>query len=152
MMQIIMLNSIINNLNTKKTYFIILVSILSCISVFSQENNNSEFKPSGKPYAKIFSNFHSGLSENNNNSEFQIARAYLGYLYNLSTNFSTKIVFDIGNPTNSSKYERIAYVKNAYLTYNKNKLSVNFGLIVKIQRFPVLRLLGVKISEIVNSK
>ena len=111
----------------KKNILILSLNLFLCINLTAQENVNSEFKPSGKPYAKIFTNFHNGLSENNNNSEFQIKRAYLGYLYDLSTNFSTKIVFDIGNPTNSSKYERTAYVKNAYLTYHKNKLSVNFS-------------------------
>jgi len=113
----------------KKTILILFIAALLPISIFSQENSISKYAPFATPFAKVFSNFHSGLSEDNNSSAFQITRAYLGSYFTLSENFKFKVNFDIGNPSNSSKYERTAYVKNAYLNYHKGKLAVNFGLI-----------------------
>ncbi len=97
--------------------------------IFSQDSISTDiFKPSGKAFAKIFTNFHSDFYEDDNSSAFEITRGYFGYKYDLSKNFSTKICLDIGNPE-IGKYEQIAYLKNALLSYKANKLTVNFGLI-----------------------
>ena len=52
----------------------------------------------GQPSAKVFSNFNYNLSDKDNNFKaFEVNRAYLGYSYALSDEFTTKITFDIGN-------------------------------------------------------
>ena len=83
--------------------------------VFSQKNND-EFVPSGKPSAKIFSNYHSTFSDKENFNAFEITRSYFGYSYQMSKNISAKVTFDVGNPA-SGKYEQIAFLKNALINY-----------------------------------
>ncbi|MEA3496657.1 MAG: hypothetical protein U9R42_11540 [Bacteroidota bacterium] len=96
-------------------------------AVFSQINND-DFKPSGKAFAKIFSNFHSSFSDKENFNTFEITRSYFGYSYQMSKNISAKVTLDVGNPA-SGKYEQIAFLKNALINYDDDKFSVNFGLI-----------------------
>jgi len=98
----------------------------------SAQNEKESFKPSGKVFVKIFSNYHSTFSDGTSVSAFELDRAYLGYDFNLSENFSGKINFDIGNP-GVGKLEMTAYIKNAYLNYTKNNFSVMFGMIPTTQ-------------------
>lgn len=93
---------------------------------------DSDFEPSKSVFAKINSNFHIGLTNCDHNSAFEITRAYLGYRHNFDTHFSATIKLDIGSPNDDSQYSllrRYAYFKTAALTYKKNKLTINFGLI-----------------------
>ncbi|HAN17663.1 MAG: hypothetical protein A2X13_03455 [Bacteroidetes bacterium GWC2_33_15] len=101
--------------------------ILSATVLMAQETTG-EFKPGGKPAVTIFSNAHTVFVDETNTSAFELQRAYLGYEYAFSTNFSTKILFDVGNPE-SGKLQMTAYVKNALLNYKTDKLNINFGLI-----------------------
>lgn len=89
------------------------------------KKEKKEFKPSGKPFAKVFSNFHTDF----HSSAFQITRAYLGYKYKISENFSTKITLDVGNPKNGSALEQTVFLKIAAVTYKKDNLAIDFGLI-----------------------
>jgi len=94
-----------------------------------------EFKPSGSPYAKIYSNFHDGLD--GESAAFQITRAYFGYKYNMSENFSGHVLLDVGTPTfrindtvsTTSSLHLTAYLKAAELIYKKGNLQFNFGMI-----------------------
>lgn len=104
----------------------LLVLITLSISIFAQ--NSSEFKPSGKPIIKIFSNYHTTFSDGEASNAFELKRAYFGYDYAFSKNFSAKIVFDVGNP-GVGKLQMTAFLKNAYLKYKYQKLTINFGLI-----------------------
>ena len=85
------------------------------------KEGEEEFKPSGSPFVKIYSNFHTDLTEDNQSSAFEITRAYLGYKYKMSKHFSAKTNLDIGNPKNGSVLEHTAYIKIAALTYNIKK-------------------------------
>ncbi len=110
-----------------KITLFLLIGINACI--FSQdENSNDDFKPSGKPFAKIYTNFHSNFSDDGNTSAFEVTRAYFGYKYNLSKNFSAKINLDIDNPK-AGNLEKIAYLKYAMVTYKTDKFLIDFGLI-----------------------
>jgi len=104
---------------------IFLIAIL-LISLTTQAQEEA-FTPSGKPFIRVFSNFHTDMAGGSSASEFEIKRAYLGYQYNLSKEFSGKVNFDIGNPK-AGGHEMAAYVKNAYIAYDKGKLGVEFGL------------------------
>lgn len=84
----------------------------------------------GEVYGKVFSNFHHSI-QGEADKAFEIKRAYLGYDHYIDKNFSGHIKLDIGSPDDQSAYallKRYAYFKNAYLKYQKNKLTVNFGL------------------------
>lgn len=101
---------------------------MACIatSLFAQEKET--FQPSGKVFMTVFSNFNTTISDGTSTSAFALERAYLGYEYNLSPNFSGKLNFDVGNP-GVGKLEMTAYIKNAYIQYKTGGLSVQFGLI-----------------------
>ncbi|MEA3504176.1 MAG: hypothetical protein U9R32_03165 [Bacteroidota bacterium] len=108
-----------------------LVSLLTIIlltaNVYSQKKEET-FKASGKPFAKVFTNYHSTFSDGGNHNVFEIQRAYLGYAYTLSKKFSGKVNIDVGNP-GVGKLDMTAYLKNAYVQYNDGRLTTKFGLI-----------------------
>lgn len=110
-------------------FFTLMIS-----SVFSSfaTNDTVKFKPSGKPFAKIYSNYHSGTNQQSDNNGFEISRAYLGYGYNFTSNWSANATLDVGNPK-AGGLEMTAYLKNASLTYEKNKILFRFGMITMLQ-------------------
>ncbi len=110
-----------------KKLFIVTALILFGLNSFSQEK--SIFVPSGSPTFKIFSNYHSTFSDGKVFNAFEITRAYLGYEHNFSENWSGSVIFDVGDPEDGGKHEMSAYVKIASLSYEKEALTVDFGLI-----------------------
>jgi len=104
-----------------------LVLILLISNAYSQENQN-EFTPSGKPFIKVFSNYHSSFTDNDVHSAFEIQRAYMGYAFKMSKNISGKVSLDVGNP-GVGKLKMTAYLKNAYFQYKNEGLTTRFGLI-----------------------
>ncbi len=114
----------------KKIAITFILALLVSNIAFTQ--NNEEFKPNGKASVKIFTNFHSTFSDGESQQAFEITRAYFGYGYKFSKNFSGKITLDVGNP-GVGGLQMTAYLKNAMLTYKQNGLTVNFGLIGLVQ-------------------
>jgi hypothetical protein len=112
----------------KGIYINLLLVITSIITTLGQESEDSEFKPSGSPFARIYTNFNTQVSEGENETAFEITRAYLGYEYNFSSNFSAKINLDFGDPE-LGKFQHVAYLKYAYLNYMNRNLSIYFGMI-----------------------
>ena len=113
----------------KKLSFILIALLLFGFSAKAQESTNEDFVPSGSPFVKIFSNAHSTFIDGDNTSAFELQRAYFGYSYSFSENFSTKLTLDVGDPQDGGKLHMTAYLKNAALQYQKGNLKVNFGLI-----------------------
>jgi hypothetical protein len=98
----------------------------------AQDDSTTVQYPSTKPIVKIYSNFHTGLNKNDLSTAFEIRRVYLGYKYQLDDNFSGEVKLDVGSPNDESSFSRLrryAYFKTANLQYNKNKLTIKFGLI-----------------------
>ncbi len=87
-----------------------------------------KFKPSGKPEALVFTNFNSSFSGDKNINRFEITRAYFGYGYNFSPFWSGRVVFDVANP-GVGKFQLTALLKFGYLQFQKNNLTVKFGMI-----------------------
>ncbi len=110
----------------KLTFTAIL--LLTTVINAQETTTTEEFVPSGKPAVKIFSNAHTTFVDGDNTSAFEIKRAYFGYKYSFSENFSTKITLDVGDPA-VGKLQMTAFLKNAALIYKKDKLTANFGLI-----------------------
>lgn len=114
-----------------KYYVFVLAILLATFNGFSQEKAE-EFKPSGKPFMKIYTNYHSTFSDGETTKAFELTRFYLGYEYNFSKNLSAKANIDVGDPA-AGKHQMAAFVKNAYLKYKTGNLTVNFGLIATTQ-------------------
>ncbi len=106
----------------------VVTLVMFCVTGMAKSQTNEEFKPGGKPFMKIFSNYHTTFSGGESASAFELTRVYLGYDYQFSKKFSAKANIDVGNPGNGS-FEMTAYVKNAYIRYEEDKLAVYFGLI-----------------------
>ena len=107
----------------KKLILTVIVIAMFIGAVNAQSKDaGGEFKSFGKPFVKIFTNYHSSFYDGENANVFEISRAYFGYEYNFSKEFSGKLTLDVGNPGTGS-LQQTAYLKTAYLQYNKNRLS-----------------------------
>ena len=115
-----------------KTKFI-LAGILACIGITAQAQDAKVEEPKGKAIVQVFGNFHSGFGETNNDRGFELERSYLGYEYKLVDGLSVKGVMDIGKSSDVSDYQRIAYIKNAMVSWKKGNFTLNGGLISTTQ-------------------
>ena len=112
----------------KQFKYYVLIVILAMVSTKLSAQDEEEFKPHGKPVIKTFANYHSIFTDGETKNAFNITRAYVGYQYTFSKNFSAKVVMDFGDPA-FGKFQLTAYLKNAYLKYNYNNQTVSLGMI-----------------------
>ncbi len=118
----------------KKRFLFSTLSLLLLISFTcrSQDGGEVGFKPHGKPILKVFTNFHTSITNDADEAGFEIRRAYFGYKYYLSPNYEISVKLDIGSPNDASEYSlnrRFAYFKNAYIKYTWKELKTQFGII-----------------------
>ena len=113
---------------------LLLIKLLFFATLGLFANNDSiKFVPSGKAFGKVYSNFHTGTNLQSNNNAFEITRAYLGYKYKMTQNWSAKVNIDIGNPK-VGEFEMTAFLKDASLTFQKKRFTFRFGMI-SMQQF-----------------
>ncbi len=112
---------------------IILAGILAGIGFTAQAQDVKTEEPKGKAIVQVFGNFHTGFGAKNDDRGFELDRSYLGYEYKFGKGLSAKAVMDIGKSSDVSDYQRIAYIKNAMLTWKTGKLTLNGGLISTTQ-------------------
>ncbi len=86
------------------------------------------FKPGGKPEARIFTSLNSTFTDGENHTKFDLTRAYFGYSYNFSKNFSGRVVYDAASPS-PGKPNFSGMLKFGYLKYQNERLSVTAGMI-----------------------
>ena len=111
---------------------LIIAAFMTCLTNFvsAQETNET---PKGKAIIQVFGNFHSGFGQDNDDRGFELDRSYLGYQYDLGKGLQIKGVMDIGQSNDVSDYHRIAYIKNAQISWKTGKLTLNGGLISTTQ-------------------
>ncbi|MGL5683237.1 MAG: hypothetical protein ACRDDZ_09370 [Marinifilaceae bacterium] len=110
---------------------LLLVLIVCALTTVGQEK---KFEIKGKPVVTIFGNYHAGFGSANGDSGFELERSYLGYEFSVTEKLGGKVVFDIGSSkVEGSDLERIAYVKNAMLTWKPGNWTMDFGLIGRQQ-------------------
>ena len=107
----------------KKILFVILL-FLTCSAVAQTEG---EVK--GQAIIKVFGNFHTGFGAENDDRGFALDRSYLGYQYSLDKGLSIKAVMDVGQSSNVGDLQRIAFIKNAQVSWKKERLTLHGGLI-----------------------
>ena len=110
----------------------ILAAMMACSSVTASAQKSKE-EPKGKAIVQVFSNFHSGFGANNDDRGFELDRSYVGYQYDLGKGLQIKGVMDIGQSDDVNDYHRIAYIKNAQITWKTGNWTFNGGLISTIQ-------------------
>lgn len=98
----------------------IIFTTIFCFLVFNQnfaQETGKKVEPNGKATGIVFSNYHYDLTKNSEKkSQFEILRAYLGYLYNFSDKFHSKIVLDVSNDGKAFS----AFLKAASLEWKIN--------------------------------
>jgi len=112
----------------KKILICAITMIFISLSISAQGMQDS-FKPNGKPIVTVFSDFTNTTSNGTSNNAFELSRAYLGYGYNFSQDFSGKIVFDIANTAGLNPSAFTAFLKNAYAEYSHGMVKADLGLI-----------------------
>lgn len=116
----------------KKVKFIVAsIAIAGCISAHAQQSTKEE--PKGKAIIQVFSNLHTGFGQNNDDRGFELDRSYLGYQYDLGKGLQVKAVMDVGQSDDVNDYHRIAYIKNAQITWKTGNWTLNGGLISTTQ-------------------
>ena len=115
-----------------KTKFI-LAGVLACIGLTAQAQEVKQEEPKGKAIVQVFGNLNAGFSGGDANVGFDLERSYIGYEYKLSQGLSVKGVMDIGKSNDVSDYQRIAYIKNAMVSWKTGNLTLNGGLISTTQ-------------------
>ena len=111
----------------------ILLAVFACAGIAAQAQDVKVEEPKGKAIVQVFGNFHTGIGEKNNDLGFELERSYLGYEYKLNKNLTVKGVMDIGKSSDVSDYQRIAYIKNAMVSWKKGNFTLNGGLISTTQ-------------------
>lgn len=112
---------------------VILAGLLTCIGITAQAQDTKTEEPKGKAIVQVFGNFHAGFGEQNTDMGFELDRSYLGYEYNFGNGLSAKAVIDIGKSSSVDDYHRIAYIKNAMVSWKRDNLTLNGGLISTTQ-------------------
>ncbi len=106
-----------------------IIFLLLIANLFGQNSQTKDaFKPSGKPFVKVYTNYHSIFTNGTTRNLFEVTRAYMGFEYSFSKYFSGKVNLDVGNP-GVGKLQMTAYLKNAYVQYKKDGLTARIGLI-----------------------
>ena len=116
----------------KKIKFIV-ASIAVCMGITAQAQETKAAEPKGKAIVQVFSNFNADFSKDAESLGFELERSYLGDEYKLDGGLTVKGVMDIGKSSDVSDYQRMAYIKNAMLSWKTGNLTLNGGLISTTQ-------------------
>lgn len=107
--------------------FLLSVILFVCANVAVAQQATDA--PKGKAIINVFGNFHTGFGAENDDRGFSMDRSYFGYQYALSNELSLKAVMDVGRSNDVDDLHRIAYIKNAQISWKHNRLTLHGGLI-----------------------
>lgn len=105
--------------------------ILACTCVTVSAQKSDELK--GKAIIRIFTNFHTGFGHDRDDRGFELSRSYLGYQYDLGRGLQIKGVMDVGKASSVDDLQRIAFIKNAQITWKTGDWTLNAGMISTTQ-------------------
>ena len=111
----------------------ILLVLATTISGVAQEKNAEIEEPKGRTITEVFGNFHTGFGSGNGAGGFALERCYLGYEYHLGNGLAFKGVLDVGKSADVDDYQRIAFLKNAMISWKTGNLTLSGGLIPTTQ-------------------
>lgn len=111
---------------------LIAAALLACIGISAKAQDVKIEEPKGKAIVQTFGNFNVNFGADDSRG-FELERTYLGYEYKLCNGLTVKSVMDIGKSSDVSDLQRIAYIKNAMLSWKKGNMTLNGGLISTTQ-------------------
>ncbi len=106
---------------------------LSSVAAQVERNDTLKTEPKGQAIIQVFANAHTGFGSHNDDRGFELDRSYVGYQYSLGKGLRIKAVLDVGQSSDVDDYHRIAYVKNAQITWKTGNLTVEGGVISTTQ-------------------
>jgi predicted porin len=112
---------------------LLIVAIVLIAGYQAKAQEETDFSPSGKANGKVFFNYHYDMSEGEEQeSSFEIQRAYFGYDYNIAKGLKASITLDVGENDGGSAYT--AYLKKAQLEWKASSVvKLSLGMISTIQ-------------------
>lgn len=114
-----------------KKITLLILSVLFILAkpvLWAQKDSTANvFKPKGKMILTLFGDFHSEFTDTKNTG-FSIERAYLGYQYQFTEGLSAKVVLDVGKSSEVFDLTKLAYLKNACITWHKGNFTLHAGL------------------------
>ena len=113
-----------------RAIYIIAVLLATFTGAGAQEKGE---KARGRAIVQIYTNFHSGFGAVNDDRGFALDRSYIGYEYMPGRGLTLKGVLDVGQSSDVNDYQRIAYIKNAFVGWRWRWLTLNGGLIPTTQ-------------------
>lgn len=114
----------------RKVYLTILILILG-VNI-SNAQDSLAFKPSGKIIARGFFDYSTGFGSVNEETGFDITRAFLGYSYKFAPTLQGQVIIDGASGKTSTDGLEV-YVRNAFINWNDKGFNVNVGLIGLMQ-------------------
>ncbi len=115
-----------------KRLFLFLIICFTPFCAISQNSSDGGSSISGKPIVNIFANYSIGVNEGSDGAAagFGIERAFLGYEAHLLSEFSVRVVYDMGTTgVDGSNLERVGYLRNAFVSWRRGRLKIDFGVI-----------------------
>ena len=98
--------------------------MLTAISLQPAVAHETEKAISGKPVLTLYSNYKAGLGHNNENSGFNLDRAFVGYEGFLAIGFSAKILMNVDTVADENGNTKFyGYLKNAQIDWKGNGFS-----------------------------
>lgn len=113
--------------------FLVAIMLLAYTTQsFSQETDSTAFKPSGRIIARSFFEYSKGFGSVNNESGFEITRAFLGYNYQISPTLQAQVIIDGASGKNDKgNYE--VYLRNAFIRWQDKGFDISVGEIGLLQ-------------------
>jgi hypothetical protein len=112
---------------------ILLSAILGFLFTLNTHAQQDEvFKPNGKMDIRLFAGLSTTISDGATFNKFDVTRAYFGYYYNFTRNFTCRITYDFGNP-GSGKMHYTGMLKYAYLQYHTSRMKITGGMFLTPQ-------------------
>ena len=111
----------------------LLLVLMTSANLWTASAQNKAEEPKGKAIIRIFTNFHTGFGQGRNDRGFELSRSYLGYQYDLGKGLQLKAVMDVGKSSSVDDLNRIAFIKNAQVSWKTGKLTLHGGLITTTQ-------------------
>ena len=118
----------------KKIFLIVVILLGVGVVLNAQESQDTtKNEPKGKAIIQVFANVHTGFGADNDDRGFELDRSYVGYQYSFGKGLQMKAVMDIGKSSDVGDYQRIAYIKNAQVTWKPGRWTLDGGLISTTQ-------------------
>lgn len=114
----------------KKLLIAFVTAFVSFSTIYAQDS--LVFKPSGSIIARGFFDYSVGLGDVNEETGFDITRAFLGYNYQFTPTLKGQIIID-GAAGKTSTDGLEVYLRNAFINWNDKGFNVNVGQIGLLQ-------------------